>query len=187
MNPVIKIINQAIIIINKLINHIDRKTAETIKHSFYFLVFILIIAGAIIGYNNGKRAAKMYGKPLNESTNSIFDVKIKAESGTGRFQSMLDTELMEEQKEMQLRKNELPANEKQLKPEFDQNIIESDKTEKNSAGHIESSGLAEIERTDERMKKADVLELKKEKTQTGKNNNYKSVKPIDNDFNIIEK
>ena len=42
----------------------------------------------------------MYGKPLTETTNSIFDVKIKKEAGAGQFQSMLDTELAKESKEL---------------------------------------------------------------------------------------
>ncbi|MBN2040243.1 MAG: hypothetical protein JW864_09395 [Spirochaetes bacterium] len=187
MNPIIKIINQTIILINRLIDNFDKKTVETIKHSFYFLIFVLLIIGIVIGYNHGKQSAKMYGKPLNETTNSIFDVKIKRNSGTGRFRSMLDSELSEEKKELHLKKIELPANEKQLKPEFDNKIIESGNLNNERPMHLKSDNIAETENTNKKIITSDVPKLKKSDTQTLKEKTENNTRLLNKEFKIIEK
>ena len=64
-----------------------------------------------IGYNKGKGSAKKYGKPLNENTNSVFDTLIKKSRAKAQYKSMLESEFIEEQNKLQLKKVEFPSNE----------------------------------------------------------------------------
>jgi hypothetical protein len=187
MNVLIKILNSIIITINKLIDGLSKKTIETIKMSFYCLVVIIVAIGIYIGYNRGKGSAKKYGKPLNEDTNSVFDPLLKKSRNKGQYKSMLESELIEEQKDIQLKKVEFPSNEN-LKTEIDTKIIEPAKDiKKNTSLSIDSGKIADVERTDEKIKKPDVRELKKELPKDIiKNKAVKETSPMDNS-KIIEK
>jgi hypothetical protein len=188
MNFIINFINKIIIIINRLIDGLDRKTVDTIRSSYYGLIVVLIILGIFIGYNRGKGSAKKYGKPLTESTNEIFEGMINKGRSKERYRSMLESELIEEKKELQLKKVDFPANEI-MKAEIDNKIIEGDSERtRGSSLTMDNPQVAEVERTDERMKKPDVRELKREDSKIRlRNKSGKTNQPIDAGTKIIEK
>jgi hypothetical protein len=188
MNPVIKIINQVLILINKLIDGLNKRTVETIRNSFFFIVAMLALVGIYIGYSKGKNSAKIYGKPLTESTNNIFDITIKRNRDTAQFSSMLESELMEESKEMQLKKIEFPAKEK-LTSEFTDKIAEPEPANSESSALPPGSDkIAEIKKTDEKYKTPYVHELKKETPESKSEGKDKEQnKPIETELKIIEK
>jgi hypothetical protein len=187
MNFIINIINKIIIIINRLIDGLDRKTVEIIRKSYYSLLVIVIIAGIFIGYNSGKGSAKNYGKPLIESTNEIFEGMLNKGRAKERYKSMLETELIEEKRDMQLKKVEFPANEI-MKAEIENKVIETDTGTRRSSLSIDNPQVAEVDRTDNQIKKPDVRELKREDTKIRiKNKSVKSSQPIDTGIKIIEK
>ena len=125
MNPVVKIITNIIIVINRTIDNLDKKTVETIKQSYYLLIFVIVIVGIIIGYNSGKGSAKKYGKPIADSTDSVFDILIKRERKDVRFDSIMEEETIKELKNKKIKKIEFPSSEK-LESEFYHTIIEPD-------------------------------------------------------------
>ncbi len=152
MNPIVKIISQVIITINKIIDSLDKKTVEIIKQSFFFLVFVLIIIGIIIGYNSGKDAAKQFATPVINSTEDVFEIIKKKERENVRFRTMLESKSIREKEDTDLRKIEFPSNEK-LEPELNHSIIEPvDSTKKTTAlPHLDSRDrIAEIKRIDEK-------------------------------------
>ena len=59
MNPVFKIINNLIISINNIIDSMNLRTVQTIKRGFFLFIFLMCIAGLIIGYNMGTKAARI--------------------------------------------------------------------------------------------------------------------------------
>ena len=102
MNPVVKIISTVIISINRLIDSLDPRMADSIRQGFYFFTALLLIAGLIIGFQTGKRAAKKGGKQMAEFTNNAFDITIKKERESGDFRGMLDSVLLKEVRELSL-------------------------------------------------------------------------------------
>ncbi len=188
MNFIINLLNKIIIVINRAIDGLNKKTVDRIKSSFYALVFILIVLGIFVGYNRGKDSAKKYGKPLIESTNDVFDFFIKKNRSKEQYRSMLETELIEEKREMQLKKVEFPANE-MIKTELENKVIETGiDAKRNPFLSMDSQKMADIDRTDDRIKKSDVRELKKEGTKIRlKDKTIKGDQPIDAGAKIIEK
>jgi len=185
MNIITKILNKIIITINRLIDGLSRKTVETIKMSFYGLVFIIIAIGIYIGYSSGKGAAKKFGKPINEDTNDVFDPLLKKSRDKGQYKSMLESELIEEQKDIQLKKVEFPSNEN-LKGEIETKVIEPDKDiKKDRSLSLDSQKIADIERTDDKARKTDVRELKKDAPKI-KDKSVRETYPLDNS-KIIDK
>ncbi len=185
MNILIKIFNKIIIAINKLIDGLDRKTVETIKMSFYGVVLIIVVIGIYIGYSSGKGAAKKYGKPLNEDTNEVFDSMIKKSRYKGQYRSMLESELIEEQKELQLKKVEFPSSD-HLKSEIETKVVEPDKDiKKDRALSFDGKKIADVERTDEKVRKPDVRELKKDIPKI-RDKSMREAAPLDNS-KIIDK
>lgn len=126
MNPVIRILQKGLGIINNIINGLNKKTVNMIKQSFYLLIFIFIIAGMIIGYNMGKDAATIKNPPLTEYTNQVFEIDMSREKEEGKFGSMLETELINESKYSKKNKIKFPQQEN-LKPDFDDTIFEPEK------------------------------------------------------------
>lgn len=126
MDAFFKIISNLIITLNKIINNLDKKTLETIKKSFYSAVIILGTLAIMIGYFNGKGAAKRTGESIAPTTDSVFDFTRGRERDTAQFRSMLETELINELKEANLTKNQFPSNER-LEMKLNNNIIESER------------------------------------------------------------
>ncbi|MBN2403635.1 MAG: hypothetical protein JXN64_14755 [Spirochaetes bacterium] len=186
MNLLIKIVNTTIITINKLIDGLNKKTIDTIKISFFGLVIILVILGIYIGYNSGKSAAKQYGKPITENTNELFDPLIK-KSRDIQYGSMLESELIKEQKDIRFNKVEFPANEN-LKTEIGSKTVDPDpEIKKESALYMDSQKIADIKRTDEKINEPDIREIKKELPKNKINEKaFQENSPMDNS-KIIEK
>jgi hypothetical protein len=185
MNIISKVLNKVIIAINRVIDGLSRKTVETIKMSFYGLVFIIVALGIYIGYSSGKGAAKKHGKPINEDTNEVFDSLIKKSRDRGQYKSMLESELIEEKKDIQLKKVEFPTNDN-LKSEIETKVIEPDKDiKKERSISFDSQKIADVERTDEKAKKSDVRELKKDVPRM-RDKSLREASPLDNS-KIIDK
>ena len=125
---IFSLLNQVLKLINGLINGLSPKTATTIKQSYFLVVFILLITGTIIGINMGREAARIKSPPLAETVNDAFEFDIKKEKSGGDFDSMLESELINEAKASRHDKIDFPSREK-LEPEYEGGIIEP-KTEK---------------------------------------------------------
>ncbi|MFH0974286.1 MAG: hypothetical protein V1874_00715 [Spirochaetota bacterium] len=188
MNFIINILNKIIIIINRFIDSFDKKTVNIIKTSFYGFVFILVIIGIYIGYNMGKGSARKFGKPLTEDTNTLFDFSFKKSRERSRFKSLLESELIEEKADKQLKKTEFPANET-IKTELDTKIIEpASDIKKQPLPFMDNKKIADVDKTDDKFKKSEVRELQKEIPKlkmTGKT--VKENRPIDPKSKIIDK
>lgn len=162
MNPVVKIISQVIVLINRQIDKLERNTVEKIKQSFFFSIFILVIFGIFTGYHYGKDAAKRYGDPLIKYTNDVFDTTIKMGRDETQFQAMLENELFSERDISKLNKITFPSNER-LKSQhrYNNEIIEPDTSSSKMSipGLDTRDRIAEIDRTDKKYKSGVVKEL----------------------------
>jgi hypothetical protein len=112
--------------INRMIGVIPRRTQETIKGVFYLFVFILTVAGGVYGVVRGRDSAKIKSAPIVESTNDAFDLDVKRERNEGNFSSMLDSDLINEEKKLGVSKTEFPTR-VSMEPEVDKGIIEPEK------------------------------------------------------------
>ena len=128
MNPVVKTITILIISINRLIDGLNSRTVEAIKVGFFFVIFVLVLIGGIMGYRSGMENARIKSPPLIQSTNESFEYDIKKEH-RGDFSSMLESQLIHESKKLGLEKIPYPAQQR-LIPEANSTIIEPEKTEK---------------------------------------------------------
>lgn len=124
MNPVVKILTNLIIQINKLIESFSLQTIQTIKRSFYFVIFILCIIGIVVGANMGKHSAKIKSAPLAEFVNDTFKIDINREKTDGDFSEMLEKEIVNESKINNFDKAEFPVRER-LEPQYGKEPIES--------------------------------------------------------------
>ncbi|MCL2154645.1 MAG: hypothetical protein FWH53_03155 [Leptospirales bacterium] len=122
MNPINKIFTSAIISINKLIDSLNYKTVEAIKKGFFFFVFVMCIAGIIIGYRIGSGEAKIQRSPLTDYVNDTFRLNINK---TGDFSELLKNEMLNEAPMDNFNKYDFPLREN-FNPEFKQGIMESD-------------------------------------------------------------
>ena len=125
----INLIGKFISSVNYLINSVDRKTATNIKHTFYLLVFILLIVAVVSGYRLGKENAKIKSRPLLDITNDIFNIDIKKEKEDGDFTNMLESEIINETSQSDLRKEEFPTQDR-LEPNLDKGIIDATRDKK---------------------------------------------------------
>ena len=125
MNPVFKVLSGIIIRINRMIDSLSLQTQETIRRSFFFLLFIFIIAGIVMGYNMGLDSAKIKSSPIAEYVNDTFKIDINREKSTGDFSGMLESEIMKESEMDSLQKFSFPSKE-ELNTDIDRNIFESE-------------------------------------------------------------
>ncbi len=199
MNIIVKLINKVIILINRLIDGMDRKTSDIIRNSFFGIVALLAVIVIIIGYNSGKNSAKRAGKPLTDYTNNVFGNSINKERGSSNLKSMLESELLEEGKKSGTEKLEFPANEK-LESEPDDRIVEIGNKDKNKSSGLDDEKIADIDKTDDKLKESDVKEVKKTNLQGKKSDKSsggpegkssvkpeREIKPIDSGSGIIDK
>ena len=125
MNPVLKILTSIIISINKVIDSMSLKTLETIRRTFFFLIFLLCVTGIFIGYNMGTKSARIKSDPLAEFVNDTFKIDINKEKADGDFSSMLESEIVNESTMNNFNKSAFPTREN-LNPELSKNVIESE-------------------------------------------------------------
>lgn len=137
MNPldiVKKITKPAIDTIETLIDKIGPSLRKTIKQAYFFLIFILIMIGLIIGYRKGRDAAGIHLPPLVENINDAFDIKMRKERG-GNFDSLLESEIIAGQKNTPTNKIPFPS-QAPLEMEYEGGIIDY-KPEKREASGME--------------------------------------------------
>ncbi|HSV95772.1 MAG TPA: hypothetical protein VLM75_02430 [Spirochaetota bacterium] len=123
MNLLVHIFSRMIGALNALIERTPRKTAETIRQSFFLLTAVLLIVAVIIGHQIGKKSARKMGTQIAGETNDVFDIDIKLEKRGGDFRSMLDSELLSEIRESTIKKRQFPV-QGRLEPETGDGIIE---------------------------------------------------------------
>ena len=122
MNPTGKIFTTIIVQINRLIDSLNQKTAQTIKRLFFFVVFAMCIVGIIIGYRVGSGEAKIQSSPLTDYVNDTFRLSL---SKTGDFSEILKNEMLNEVPMNNFNKYDFPVRE-DFNPEFKKGIMESD-------------------------------------------------------------
>ncbi len=127
MNPVFKIINNLIISINNIIDSMNLRTVQTIKRGFFFFTFLMCIAGIIIGYNMGTKAARIKSPPLAEFVNDTFINDISRERDTGSFSGMIESEIIKESDAINSNKIDFFVRER-LETQKDDRIIDSGKS-----------------------------------------------------------
>lgn len=121
-----KSVNRAASGVDRLIDGIPHRTRETIRNLFYFLVFIMMIGGSVYGVTRGRESAKIKSAPIIDTTNEAFEVRMKQEREGGDFSAMLDTELINEMKRVDMEKIQFPTR-VNLEPELDSGMIEPEK------------------------------------------------------------
>jgi len=168
MNPIVKIISNIVITINRLLDRIDKKTADTIRASFLFLIFILMVVGIIIGYNMGKEAARIKSLPLAEYTNQIFEADINREKKNGSFGKMLRMKLVEETRRSSYKskdKIQFPAKEK-ITPFSDDRIFEQKRKKFHDTFPDERDKIFEADTKPLSKQKTSVKPLKRRKNDS---------------------
>lgn len=197
MNPVVKILSSIIISINKIIDSMSLKTVETVKRTFFFVIFLMCMIGLLIGYNMGTKSARIKSDPLAEFVNDTFKIDINKEKADGDFSSMLESEIVNESTMNNFNKSAFPTREN-LNPELSKNVIESENKipepdimnkpfkpetpvdEENSTNRMQSDQSVKILEKSFTENKNDTMVINKE--------DAKSVTPAkkSNDKNIIE-
>lgn len=111
--------------IDRLISNIPAQTQVTIKGVFFLLMFVLVIGGVVYGVTSGKEAARIKSAPIIENTNEAFDLDIKRENREGNFTALLDSEVINEMKKIDMDKVRFPS-QTNLEPDTEKGIIEPD-------------------------------------------------------------
>lgn len=124
MNPVFKIVTSLIVWINRQLDSLSFQTVETIRRAFYFLMFIFVITGMIIGYNMGVDSAKIKSPPVAEFIDDSFKIKVSRERG-GDFSGMLEAEILKDSEINSLTRYEFPVRVNDT-PEIEKKVIEPD-------------------------------------------------------------
>ncbi|MCU0822828.1 MAG: hypothetical protein MUC95_10235, partial [Spirochaetes bacterium] len=151
MNSVIKIIEEIIVVLNRLIDSLDKRTIEMIKQGYYLMVFVIIIVGIFIGYDCGKESAKTFGAPIAENTDDVFNDIVKTEREDVNFGSLIEGKSIREKEESILKKQAFPSNEK-LEFETNHKIAEPDTEAKKIIAEPQSDireRIADVKRLDE--------------------------------------
>jgi hypothetical protein len=110
---------------NRLINRMDRRTQDTVKQTFYLLVIVLSVVGAIVGMRKGRSSAQIPSAPILEYTNEAFDLDRKRERVEGDFSEMMDEHRIREEKMKGSMKIDFPSNTR-LDMEGRRGIVEED-------------------------------------------------------------
>ncbi len=125
MNPILNILTKVIVAINQAIDSMSLKTVEAIRRGFFTFIFILCIAGIVIGYNMGTKSAKIKSDPLAQFVNDTFKIDINKERANGDFSEMLESEIVNESPMNNFNKSTFPTREN-LNPEIRKEAIESE-------------------------------------------------------------
>ena len=163
MNSLMRIVSKIIETLNNAIEHTPKRTADTIRQSFFLLTAILMVTGVIIGHQIGKKGARKMGTQIAGETNDTFDIDIKLERKGGDSRFMLDSDLMSEVRESSIGKIGFPARGR-LEPETGDGIIEPPSPERSinpTPGLDLRDRISEPPRTDDVRVPADVRNLKR--------------------------
>jgi len=195
MNPVLKIVSSVLISINRAIDSMSLKTVESIRKGFFLFIFIMCVAGIIIGYNMGTKSARIKSDPLAEFVNDTFKIDINKEKANGNFSKMLESEIINESPMNNFNKSTFPTREN-MNPEISKEIIESknkipepelmDKPFKPETP-IDEKNSTILNQSDQSVKVIDKT-LKDNKTENViiKNEETKTPEKIKDDKNIIQ-
>lgn len=134
MNPITKIFGSLLTAIDRAISSMDDSVATSIRGAFFFLVFVLAGVCVFIGIRMGRDSAQIKRQPIISTTNDVFSIDINREKPEGNFQSMLDTEMVQELRSADTKKITVPSREN-LTPDVDRGLIEpaADKKKRVSA------------------------------------------------------
>ena len=121
-------INNAASGVDNLIGKIPKRTQQTIRSLFVLAIICLTGGGVVLGVMWGKESAEIKSAPIIDRTNDAFDLDIKRERTEGNF-SMLDTEMINEMKKLDLDKIQFPTR-TGMEPEVDRGIIEPESGKK---------------------------------------------------------
>jgi len=158
-----RIVSKIIETLNNAIEHTPKRTADTIRQSFFLLTAILMVTGVIIGHQIGKKGARKMGTQIAGETNDTFDIDIKLERKGGDSRFMLDSDLMSEVRESSIGKIGFPARGR-LEPETGDGIIEPPSPERAvspTPGLDLRDRISEPARTDDIRVPSDVRNLKR--------------------------
>ncbi|MCX7679779.1 MAG: hypothetical protein N2316_11270 [Spirochaetes bacterium] len=157
MNALFNILERFISAIDRLIAGIDRRTQETIKQAAYLLAFAIIAASVGIGIYKGKEAARIGAVPSFSSINEIFETDVKQSRKTPFSRIMVESGQINEITDPELRRILFPTQTGQ-EPTVGETVVEPEAPHKIQTPSG-SDRLAEIDRTDESLQKADVKPL----------------------------
>jgi len=111
--------------IDRMIGKIPEQTQMTIKGIFFLVMFISVIGGIVYGVTRGREAARIKSAPIIETTNEAFELDMKRENREGNFAAVLDAELINEMKKLDVDKVRFPS-QTNLEPDVDAGIVEPD-------------------------------------------------------------
>jgi hypothetical protein len=126
MNIISRILSPITNAIGSILGGMNQRTVDMIRQTYVFIIVILCVVGAILGYSSGKHSAKKTGVQMAETTNSAFDTDILLEHKRGSFDSVLDSELESGLDMKDPQKSGLPAKER-LSGEDNNRISEPEK------------------------------------------------------------
>ena len=108
---------------DRILDMIGPQMQDTIRSVFFLLIFWLCVGGAVYGVTHGRDSAKIKSAPIVDNTNEAFELDMKRERRSGNFHGMLESEAMNELKNIDVTKERLPSR-ADLEPEVDRGIIE---------------------------------------------------------------
>jgi hypothetical protein len=161
MSPITGILSKIVILINRLIDGLDKRTVDAIRQGFGVLVFILAIACIVVGYKFGQSSAKRGGSPMASSAKELFEIDIKKEHEGGKFDSMLETDMISTTGDNGTQKNRLPSREG-VEMETRDSAVEPDAIRKKPAPPVNVDSrerISEVSKTGERTPAKDVRDI----------------------------
>ena len=96
MGAITRILESIFGSLGNMINNMPQRAKKEIKSGFFGLIFVGCIAGAIMGFINGKEAAKIPGEPLAASIKDLFEYERSKEMRDGDFGNFLENNLIAE-------------------------------------------------------------------------------------------
>lgn len=164
MNPVTNIIYKTIMSLNRVIEKMDRRTAESIKQGAKMLAFILVVCCVILGIHMGRKAAKSGGIQLLKATDDIFEIDVKRSADRPWTASMVESDKISENAAPGLTRYLFPSGNEEAEPQVRDGIVEPETPEHTKTGPASVDSretLAEIDRTEDAPAKSDVRTLQR--------------------------
>jgi hypothetical protein len=162
MNPAVKILHTILVTINGIINGLSRQTVDTIRRSYFLVVFVGIVIAGVIAWNAGTKSASIKSPPLAPETNSVFETEMNREREFNMRTIMEEDPKLSSPLSSNMSKLSVPSREKEG-PDTDNRIIDTD-TKKMKPGDknfifqktpekISDNDVRMLDRTEEESKK----------------------------------